>query len=275
MQHVKHPETPKHNSADKLNSESNWESSRRVTLQRVVPQLTGRHWVQFSQQANPLLCRQTTDSGSLWVEVIEPQLQNPNLNLCANTRLTTFSRQSADGIICDQLIQSHPQPERIIKEIRHVLRPGGWVLISGAGSLRGKQAAGIASECLRPQQIAELLASDKLKLIQCYSHANNQAEAPWKQRIEQWRMSFHSYACRQLPSLLPLLCAHANTRPGWLMLFKDETLGMTPLASPLKSRAIKLQANSAISLYGPHGQQEQSADATQSSISQTSTTRAA
>lgn len=273
MQHIKSSQKTGSTPDRAPLGETGWESARRATLTHMQPQLTGKHWVQLSQQAKPLIKRATPESGSLWVEVIDAS-QNTSPNHVMN-RLTSFSSKSADGIICDQLIQTHPQPERILKEIQQVLRPGGWVLICGAGSLRGKQAAGIHSSCIRPQKVAEILAHGNLKLIQCQTHANNLAQSAWQQRIEQWRISYRSEVARHLPSLLPFMCNHANTRPGWVMLFRDQTLGMTPLASPLKSRAIKLQANSAISLCKYHGHSDRPIGDNQRSNTSTFTTRAA
>lgn len=213
-----------------------WQAARAPILQQLQPQLTGRHWLQLSCQQKPLL----TDAGSLLLEVIDCDASSQQ---DADRRMTSLSPASAEGIICDDLIQRHPQPQRLVQEIQTLIRPGGWLLICGNQLTPGQ---------LTPLQITKLFKAGSLIARQCYSHQPEPPNYRWQAKLNQLQLGLATQLAEQLPSLLPALCGHAATQAGWVMLFKAQDLATTPLASPLKLRRNKLQTHSAVCIRSNH-----------------------
>lgn len=41
-----------------------------------------------------------------------------------------YENESFDHVVCDQIIEHIPEPQRAVDEIRRVLRPGGWLILA-------------------------------------------------------------------------------------------------------------------------------------------------
>lgn len=226
-----------------LNQPAGWAAARQPVLNALQSEFTGNHWIQLSRDDKPLI-KPSASPRSLLVEVIDVEA---TASQDADRRLTTFASHSAQGVICDNLMQIHPQPDRLINEIKTLIRPGGWLLICGSGSPVDKQALGLPNNEISPLTISKLLKGSALKLQYCYSHPQ-QAPASWQRRLNSLQVSFAQQLARQVPSVLPLMCRYANTQAGWVLFFKDTTLATTSAPSSLKLRSAKFQTNSAISL---------------------------
>lgn len=226
-----------------LSQRKSWAIARQAVFNALQSELTGKHWIQLSCDDKPLI-QPASKPHSMLVEVVDVKA---SASQDADRRLTRFASHSAQGIICDNLMQTHPQPHRLINEIKTLIRPGGWLLVCGAGSSLGKQALNVPQNSISPQAINKLLKDSTLKLQHCYSHPRQQPAA-WQQRLNSLQLSLAKQLAQQLPSLLPLMVRYANTQAGWVLFFKDQTLATTNASSPLKLQARKFQINSAISL---------------------------
>lgn len=211
-------------------------AARALVIEHLRPQLTGRHWLQLSQANNPLL----RSSGSLLLETIDC---NAAGDADSDRRITTLSPHSIEGIICDDVLQLHPQPERVAKEIQTLIRAGGWIVICGHRASKHR---------LTPLQVTRLFKHSSIKLKQCYSYRNQPLRYHWQTRLSQLQLSLTTQLSEQLPTLLPALCGHASTQAGWVMLFKEQSLATTPLARPLKLGRNKLQINNAVCIRSNH-----------------------
>ncbi len=54
----------------------------------------------------------------------------PNVKVVADAANLPFENNSVDGIICESLLEHVVDADAVIKEIKRVLKPGGWLYIS-------------------------------------------------------------------------------------------------------------------------------------------------
>ena len=54
----------------------------------------------------------------------------PNVKVVADAANLPFENDSIGGVICESLLEHVADPDAVIKEIKRVLKPGGWLYIS-------------------------------------------------------------------------------------------------------------------------------------------------
>lgn len=214
-----------------------WARQRQTLLAQQRRLLGGADWLQLSQCSAALLAPQL--GANLHIETLNNATQAQTRHL--QQRLTSLPSGCADLIFCDPIIQQHSQPQLLAQELQHLLRPGGRVVLSGAGSLRGRIAAGVDSSALSLQQVLALFSGSKLQLEACYHHGSQAQHPPWRGQLEAWNRKLSTAANQRLPWLLPLFLHWAAMRPGWVLILSDRRRRPSGLGSTARTAKISLK----------------------------------
>lgn len=238
MQHHQHQHTHQ--------PSSEWASERQSLLEHLRQYLSGADWLQLSQTTNALV--QPPVGNKLHIEVIDDSVECAQKQL--QQRLTALPASCADLIVCDPLIQQHSQPAILAQELSHLLRPGGHLVLSGAGSLRGRIAAGVDTKALDIHQVLALFNNSHLQLAACYHHGSQSLDPKWRQHLQQWNYQLKASANQRLPWLLPLFIHWAATRPGWVLILNDRRSRPTGLGSKIQLQKISLKPAAGVAATG-------------------------
>lgn len=229
MQHHRHQQAQQ--------PSTEWAKERQALLAALCQQFSGTDWLQLSQTSKALV---TPPRGTqLHIEAISYSTQ-PNQQQ-RRQRLTDLPACCADLIVCDPLIQQHPQPELLAQELSHLLRPGGQIALSGAGSLRGRMAARISNKALNIHQVLALFSGSHLQATACYHHGSQIQHKQWRQQLQQWNYQLKANANQRLPWLLPLFLHWAATRPGWVLILKDRRSQPRGVGSKIQAQKLSLK----------------------------------
>lgn len=211
-----------------------WHQAQQATLDQVIPTLTGRDWLVLSKQQHAAC--QLPSNKNVQLETIDP------VDILDNNRITSLPAACADGIICDAIAQLHRHPDLLMQEIGHLLRTGGWAILMGAGSLRGKVAAGLPQGTSDLNALIQALENTELSIHACYSHGSAPHAQTWRRTFAKMTEISRRWVMKAIPSSHPLFVQWAATRPGWVLLLKAQQPSPTRPASS-KKLTIKTRAN--------------------------------
>lgn len=221
-----------------------WFHERQRLLEQLSSDFTGKSWLQLSLATTGLI--QTPPNIHLAVEQLEPLEKAQS---ASDKRLTSLPADCADLVLCDQLTQTHSNLEQLLNEIDHLLRPGGLVVLSGAGSLRGRLAAGVNNQAPGLSDITEKLDAYNWQIKRCHSHGSQRKIQAWRRQLNHWKNRLAAQSARYFPSSLNTQLHWAATRPGWVILLSDSRynfVGRTQSAPTNKTLQLKPTGGAAL-----------------------------
>lgn len=218
-------------------AKSAWQTAQQQVLAQLTPQLTGRDWLTLHNagtQAIQLSSKSQTKS---------LELQPPTVH---TGRITALPANCVDGILCQNSFQAYNKSDLLVKEIEHLLRPGGWLLVTGAGSLRGRMAADMPTGVLDLPAVAKLFSASHLQVSACYSHGSQPHNQQWRQRLAKVGLWLNQNVMKNATATHPAFIQWATTRPGWVLVLTDRRHNPSRPASSSKL-AFKTSAGAATS----------------------------
>lgn len=191
-----------------------WRCAQLAKIEQLISDLPGKTWVLLSD--NDTTGLHVPSAVQLLVKNIDHNREE------LSGRVTTLSADCASAVICDDVLQRNHNPLQVIKEINHVLRPGGIAVICGAGSLRGKLAAQLPAESACLWDVLQWIHHEtRLQLIGCYTHGSTPPSPAWH-HLERLDTYLASTSMRRIPSSINIAKHWAVTRPGWVLLLRDK-----------------------------------------------------
>lgn len=184
-------------------------------IEELASTFTGKAWVLLSDTEST--CLQIPRQAQLLVKDIHHDCH------IETGRLTSLAADSASAIICDDVLQRHANPSQVLKEMNHLLQPGGLAAICGAGSLRGRIAARLPANSSSLSDVLEWINRDtRLQVLGCYTHGSTPIYPVWRKNLQRFQIGLARAAVTRFPSSLGIAKYWAATRPGWVLLLQDK-----------------------------------------------------
>lgn len=198
-----------------------WHLAQQQLLQWLVWGLPGKYWLQLGDHpVNIKLkqgCRQHQDT-----------LNDAALS---NGRLSCLPQACANVVLVTEQLQQHPNLALALKEVSELVAEGGFLVISGAGSLRGQLAASHDSRTEHfsgLNEISKTLANSELRPVGYLSHGSQAIQRDWQLRLQYWQWRIALRLSQRLPSVLLPQQKNAQLRPGWVAIWQNKPYGGIP-----------------------------------------------
>jgi SAM-dependent methyltransferase len=92
------------------------------------------------------------------VDVVSADLASPLADLRTDVARLGLADESFDAVICSHVLEHVPSDRRALRELRRILRPGGWILIQvplPSGQLRTDEDPSVTSPAERTRRFGQ------------------------------------------------------------------------------------------------------------------------